>query len=1113
MFQLILGRAGSGKTTRLYGEIDRVTAAGRKAILLVPEQYSFESEKELYHRLGPQRAAHVEVLSFRRLCNSIFRTYGGLAAPPLSDVGRHVLMGIALEEVADRLQVYGRQSGKAAFIGEMVATVSELKTAGVTPEALQAPALLEHPALQRKTADIGLIYQTYQSLIQQSYSDGDDDILRALELLEPQAFFGQTTVFIDSFTAFMAGEYKLLAAVLAGAQEVYAAFTCDGLAEREGGLGVFSAARETASRLLRMAGESGRETPSPILLEEDHRHESDALYALERGFLQRHSQEEVPQDGSVLSVAAADVYEECIGAAASIAADVRERGWRYRDIAVICRDLSPYEVALPRVFQRYGIPYFMDSTIGAQNTPTAAVIAAALACVQTSLATEQVLRFAKCAAVGLPREQVAQLENYCYIWSIERGDWLHPFCNHPDGLREGLDERARTTLEKLNGVREQVTAPLTHLRERLKGADGLGFAQAVYELLEEIGAAEHLLSSGGHLPAQEREQYLDTQSSLWDAVMELLQVIAQTVGHRRMETARYAELFALGVSAIQIGVIPQTLDQVIVGMADRIRPGRVKAVYLLGAQSGVFPADSTPVGLFSDSERQQLIHAGIEVSQTAQIQVVREKSYAYLAVAAPSQKLWVSYAASSLQGETATPSVIVSEVQAILGIKPIPAAALDWQDHIVNPDTALAEFSAASRVDDVRRATLAELTARQLAELQPRMEQGSSADYHMADPRTAKALFGSSMRLSPSQIESFYSCAFAYYCTYGLRLRRREKADFNPMESGNVTHFVLQQLVDRYGGRGLLEVEEEALRREIREIIDRYLASKVQDSSTLPKRFYYLYTRLVDSLVHLIRRLGEEFAQSLFEPIAFEMEIGSPDTLPALHLQSPDGVDVYVSGKVDRVDMMERPDGSRYVRIVDYKTGTKKFALSDVVQGLNMQMLIYLFTIQQNGRGRLEGALPAGVLYMPSSSRYVSGDRHTPAEEVQAAQRKTYRMSGLLLDDVEIIQGMEKEIRGVFIPAKQKKDGGWDAYSSVATLAELGRLSHRIEQNITSMADLLGRGYIPALPIDGGGYRPCDYCRFATVCGREEEHPVRHLESWKNREVFDMIGEEEPDVR
>lgn len=1104
MLQLILGRAGSGKTWELYDRIGRTVQDGGRAILLVPEQFSFENERELYLRLGPQLSSQVEVLGFGRLCDNIFRFYGGLAGRALDDTGRRILMGIALQEVGGALEVYAAQADKPGFIEDMIREIGELKAAGVTPEELSAVRLPDSPSLSGKVADIGLIYAAYQALIEENYIDGEDDILRALELLDPREFFSGVTVFIDSFTAFMAAEYKLLAAVLSGAEDVYAAFTCDGPEDRKARMGVFSASQESAARLERMARERGVTVAEPLLLKGSRRFVSPELRWLEQGFFQSRPASDGPKPlGDLRLVQGADVYEECLYMAASIVEDVRKRGLRYNEIAVICRDLTPYRIALTRVFERYGIPFFADLPQSAGGTPAVMAVGAALSCAIEGFTAENVLRFAKSAAVGISPEEAAELENYCYIWNVGRRDWSVPFENHPDGFRDRFSSEDTARLERINGVRLRVVAPLERFRKRLADADGIGFASAVYALLEEIDASEHIRELCSDEDPEAGTRLLDEQDRVWEELMRLLDTLAAVIGRRRLPLRVCRSLFLSGAAAIEIGSIPQTLDQVIVGTADRIRPRGIRSAYVIGASAGVFPAACGTVGLFGDSERRQLIDAGIELSQTAEIQAVREKFYAYFAVTVPSERLWISYPRSSLSGEQNTPSQIITEAGALCGVPLRPAAELGLST-VVNTATAMESLAAAYREDSVYTASL-QAALGDGYDLEGHLRAAGTHAARIGDTRTARRLFGGDMTLSATRIDLFYGCPYSYFCRYGLGLRPRQKAELSPLEMGNVVHEVLEKLLREYGAAGIREMDDTALRRVIRQITDARIAAQAVNAGELPKRFHYLYGRMVDQIFRLIRMLAEELAQSEFVPVRFEFPIGEGGTRP-LRLRTSDGDTVSVEGKVDRVDLYR--SGSRdYIRIIDYKTGSKKFALDEVVQGLNMQMLIYLFTLGENGMEGVPDPQEAGVLYMPSSGRFSRGERDTAQDRVEADLRSQYRMSGMVLDDLEVIEAMELGVQGRYIPVKLKKDGSYDSASSVATAAQLGRIRQRLERNITEMAELLHQGAIGAVPSNREGRSPCDYCDYRSVCGREENWPERTVVKMKNAEVFERLEE------
>lgn len=1107
MLQLLLGRAGSGKTTALFQGLEEAVHAGRRAILLVPEQFSFESEKELYRRLGPAGSGGVEVLSFTRLCNSIFRRYGGLAAPPLTDTARYILMSMALGELEGELTLYRTQLGNTAFVERMVEAVGEFKAAGVGPEALVSFSHTREGALSEKTRELGRIYQVYQALIDAGYSDPQDDITRALERLEPD-FFAGVEVFVDGFVAFMAGEYRLLGRMMAGAHRVTVALCCDSLHDGEEGLGVFSPAKETARRLRTLAGENRLPVAAPHILPTNHRFTTPGLTAVEEGFLQPGPRPAQSGEGVTL-VAARDPYDELEYLAADIRRLVGEQGWRYSDFAIICRSLEGYTTPALRVLGRYGIPCFLDLRRDAQNTPVVSVLLSALEAVRSGLESEHLFRFGKSLALGLAPDGVAALENYCYIWGITGRAWRKPLTGNPRGLADSFTEEDTQSLQALTGLKETLLTPILHLEEALARPTGRSFATALHALLLELDAPGNLARAAGEMEPEKAKSFLEEEAALWDEVMALLDIFGSVIGERALPLQRLIELFRLGVGTIDVGRIPQTLDQVILGMADRIRPDAPKATYVIGATEGEFPLQYSGGGVFTDAERQALIEGGLEIAEGAQVRAVREKYYAYFALTTPSHRLTVSYPRITLTGERKTPSVLFSDLKSLLPLPVVESTLAPAEERAVNLPTALDALSRLYHRDSPTRAAL--LTYAREAGGLPSLESlaaiGGPHRYRLRREEVSRGLFGERMCLSPSRVERYYSCPFAYFCQSGLRLHPRKKVEFSPLESGTVIHAVLQEMIARHGGRGLGACSDSQLRKEIREVIDGYLQKRLEGVTELPSRFRYLYTRLVGQLLKLLRQLALEFAQCEFEPKEFELEIEARGKIEPLYLTTPAGTQVFVEGTVDRVDVLEK-GGRRYVRVVDYKSGSKTFQLSDIYYGLNMQMLIYLFSIWQNGREDLADALPAGVLYMPARSSYLSTDRGTPREELERERAKTYRMSGLILEDSQVVAGMERELQGIFIPAKQKADGSWDSASALANLARMGKLKERIEGNITKMAKSLLEGAVEALPVSGGDYHPCEYCDFAAVCGHEEGAPTRVVERMKNEALFQLLEQD-----
>ncbi|MCL2579788.1 MAG: PD-(D/E)XK nuclease family protein [Oscillospiraceae bacterium] len=1100
----ILGPAGSGKTALLLERLAAAADGGARILLLVPEQYSFEAELAVQQAVGPRLALEVEVLSFTRLCNSIFRALGGMSGPSITPAGRYLLLSLALAELTDKLRVYKKSSLNPAFLETISAVIAEFKGAGISPDRLSGISRDCPPGgLGDKLADLSALYSAYQALLEQGYTDSEDDLIRAINLLRGSDLFAGKQIFVDGFTTFMAGEFEMLSLLIAGAGGVTVAFTADEMQDNQQGMGIFSSAKEAMARLRRYARQAGVQVASPVKLHTPCRYHSPALAHLATSFSLPNPPKFGENPEAIRLFRAEDPYREIEWVASQIAGLVREDGCRYREIALVARETEPYLRAVESVFLREGIPFFTDERRDVENVSLAGGLLAALEAIRSGLDGEAVLAYAKNPLPGFDPDEIAALEGYSYIWSVRGKLWEEQWQNNPRGMVGPHNERDREELIALNATRQAIIAPLAALRDGMKNTDGRGFAGTIYAFLRSINAAEHLQSFADGLSQGERETFLDESTQLWDCLMDILDVFGTALATTALPAGRFVELFRLALGSSEIGLRPQTLDQVLVGKADRIRPGQIKAAFVIGGVEGQFPPDPSVTGVFTEEERRQIAELGAEIGGDALARAVLERFYCYYALTIPSQQLFVSYPAAKLSGAGQRPSWMIARLCEIFPKielePPVPFG------EIYSRGAARDLLAGIYREESPRTAALIALLG-EAAVLRGMERAAFKGVREIADPAVAKALFGERMTLSPSRIERYHRCAFSYFARDGLGLRRRERVEFTPLESGSVLHHVLQVMTQRHG-RALFDLSAKELKREIAEIIDSYLADRVARLDALPNRFHYLFLRLSEILVKLLRRLGEEFNQSEYMPVAFELPIGLHGDVRPLEMVTAEGNRVRVEGVVDRVDVMQKGE-NRYLRVVDYKSGGKQFRLDDVICGLNLQMLLYLFTIAEKGEGALAGCVPAGVLYMPVGTKPVTSERGEDEEMIAAQSQKQWKMSGLLLDDEESLRGMERELKGVFIPAKMGKDG-LDARSALAGKAEMGRLSRKIRALVGEMADCLMLGRLPATPLRSADFDPCDYCEMGALCGFEPGDTHKTVAKMDRESVLKMLGEDD----
>ena len=1095
MLQLIFGRSGSGKTYAVRAALKSLAESGaERLMLIVPEQASFENERAMLRLLGEKNARRVAVTSFSRLTDAVQRRYGGFAGRRLDDAGRSVFMSLALGQVRDRLEVFRRNADSTELVGLLLQISAELKMCEVTPETLgKAAAAVPRSTLKRKAEEISLILSAYDALVSRSYVDPLDDLTRMKEILARRDFFSGYTVMVDSFQSFTVQEYGILEIILRQADDVRVTLCADGLSGPDAGL--FAIARRTAGKLLRMASENGVRAASPVILPGGKRFRAPELAALEKRIYRPGSGEWDHPCPGVAGYAAKDRYDEAAFVAASIRRLVREEGLRYRDFAVIARSAEPYFGILDAALERWEIPYFMDRPEAIDAEPLMRLVLTAFRMVTYGFRSDDMFLYLKTGLAGLTAQQIAELENYTFVWNVSGVKWKQTWTDNPEGFAGPMDRSGEELLGRINMSRCAAAAPLERFAADTADADGVGMASAVYRLLCGVGAAEHLREYAARLTREGSPALAERELRTWDLLMQILDQTALVIGEEKIPRERYAELLQLVIRTSRMASIPQGLDEVTVGDANRIRTESPRVVFVIGAVQGEFPMTPGSDCVFSDSERRELIRLGLPLNDTAEGVALQERFLAYSAVTAASQRLYVTWPAADGAGKALAPSSLPGGVRSALPqarVLDADGLSLLWFANAEGPALELAAQKWSE--NDVLSASLKDLFSRRKSgeRLEAVGRAARKEPFRFHDPSLARTLFGGDMKLSATQIEKFELCRFQYFCRYGLHVKERRTAELNALEYGSLMHFLLQRLFQEIGAEAILAMEPEALHRTILGFLEEYVRETFGGMETKTPRFAYLVSRIADSAQIVAIHVAKELAQSRFHPADFELEIGG--SVGALSIPLPDGGAVQVDGKIDRVDLMDR-GGERYLRIVDYKTGKKEFRLSDLVYGLNMQMLIYLAALCENGAKRYGKFRPAGVLYMPANRPSVPAERGAEENALTGKAERQLRMDGLILDDPDIITAMDRGGGGKYVPVALK-DGVPAKRDHVVSPKELEAVMVSLKRCIAEMASELRKGNVPALPLNGARADACGWCPYRAVCGREKDDPAREMKDW-----------------
>ena len=1116
MLYLILATAGGGKTTHIMNLIGQFSAGGHKKLsLIVPEQFSFTSEKMMLGRVGAKAMADIDVLSFTSLGEKLVGKPALHERRRLSDSAKAVLMKNALESVKDKLTLYGKHVGRRSVISEFTMLSSEFKQNSLSTDSVRlALSQAENSLLKMKLSDIITVLDAYDAAVEGSYFNPDDLLTELCNILPDSDYFNGRIVFIDGFRGFTAQEYKVLSHMMKKATAVYVTLCTDNLENSDDETDLFAHTKRTAKKLIETAKKDSVPVAKPQYLSmrskfnnfppQITRFNSPELAALEKELFSSTPNIYEEECRNITLCKAPDIYAECEFIACTAKKLIRERGYRCRDIAVIARDSSGYEAPLRGALKKCGISVFEDSRQPVDVSPVIALLSSAVDIAASGFGTETLMRYLKTGLAGLGTEEISDAENYAYLWNLNGTAWLNDWTQNPRGFGEEITDDDKAELDRLNGIRRNIVGPLYTLRENLSDTTGGNAAQAIYSFLEKINAAENIRNLASSLEGQGETGLALELDRMWEVVIDLLDNLETLSSDKSLNARDIADTLELMLSVQTVGSLPQGLDEITIGSADRIRTAMPKIVFIAGANNGVFPALPFTGSALTDKDRRKMSEMGIELSDFGEYKLAEEKLIAYNAFCCASDMLFVCCPEKNSKGEQLSPSELYTKIKNLFpSCEEIFTQELDGLYFVEGNNLAFEQLAANKLAENSLYASLNtyfsdkdEYEGRLAA-----LERASgSRDFRINDTSVAQKLFGKEMFMSASRVESFYKCPFAYFCRYGIKAMPRKIAELDPMQRGTVIHYALEMLLTIYKRTELENMSRAELYGFFDKLLTDYMNSHL-DGANRSERFIYLFKKLISSVCDVAQRLIKELSQSKFTPVEFELKIGDDGEIPAYEVPCQNGK-VVISGSIDRVDEAVI-NGKKYIRVVDYKSSGKDFALSDVIQGLNMQMLIYLFALWNNGESKFGEFTPAGVLYCSAKTPVVSVDRDADDTVIEKEIQKKCGMTGIILNDIDVVVAMDENLSGLYAPAKISKGA---LSGSLIGLKQLEKLKEKADKILAEMADSLHSGIISACPTYGKNYKNvCEYCEYKAVCSYEETIPVRELADDKLPDVLEIL--------
>ncbi|NGP44510.1 helicase-exonuclease AddAB subunit AddB [Bacillaceae bacterium SIJ1] len=1153
--RLILGRSGQGKTSFIHNEIEQnvVDFPHRKTIIIVPDQMTHQTEYSLISRPQFPGMLGTEVLSFSRLALRIMQGTSGAEQPFINETGVHMLLRQCFEKVKDDLLVYHSSISKHGFIQDVYAFFQELKRYQMTADDVSAYEMsAEERAdtwqgqrlLNKKINDLAKMYSGLEKALQGHYTDAEDLLRMAAEQLQLSSMFQDTHIYVDGFNEFTPLESQLLLALIKGSARFSIAFTMEGDPELPPEhSSMFRKTHAAVYKLLEEARSEGIAIEEPVKLHKSF-YEDAGLRHLE-AHLNTLPIQPFHQSTNISVRGAVSRRAEVEACAREILSLVRDEAYRYKDIAVISRDMDAYAHLLKNTFEELDIPFFIDQKRTMLSHPLIEYIRSALEVVETGWRYEAVFR---CVKTGLLIEHcptVDQLENHVLAYGIYGSKrWgQHWEYRRYRGATGGVQTDEEVQHEnRLNTVRKQIYSRLIQLDDDLKKAKTVKErCIAVFEFLEQTEVvktleklAEQDEDSGDMVKAREHQQ-------AWQAIIDLFDQLVETSGQEGMSLSLFKEVTLSGLESLNFALVPPAVDQVIVATLDQSRVTGIQAAFVLGVNDGVLPLNVQESSLLSEEEREHLQEEGFSLAPSSRQRMADETFMAYTAFTKASAKLYVTYPLADEEGKTLMPSQWIARLnemfpttkseRIIVGdpSEDLPEAQMNY---IVRPRQALSllatQLSHAKRgypVHDTWWAAYNFFMQHEEWQVLSRMILQSlffENEAKRLTKETSRQLYGDKIQTSVSRMETFQACSFSHFSGYGLGLKERAVFRLGAPDIGELFHSAIKEMNvflqnNKKSWSDLADKECEELASNTVE----KLAPRIQKEILLSSsRHLYVLKKLKSIVSRTAMVLRSHQQQSGFVPFKNEVGFGPGEEIDSPIFTLSNGVKMQLVGRIDQVDIA-RTDQGPLLRVIDYKSSARGLSLAEVYYGLSLQMLVYLDVIVSEAVQWLDekSALPAGMLYFHIHNPLVSGSYNDSRETIEEKVLEQFRMKGYMLADDTVASMMDQSVqqseKSKIAPFKRKKDGGFDAYSSVISTENMTTLRKYARFLMKRIGLQITEGQTTISPYVYKNQTPCTYCAFKKVCQVDEslaENKARLLFPDKDANVIhhmiEQLGEE-----
>lgn len=1089
--KLIYGKSGSGKSEYCFKEIAK-DINKEKIYLIVPNQMALMAEKKLMEITNNVSLINTEVITFNRMAFRVRNEIGGAKKTNLSKSGKAMLLYDILCKQKDSLNFLGKSSENVDIIGN---SITEFKKHRIDINKLREECNnTQDMYLKLKLNDMITMYKEFESSIQNRFLDENDvlDILNN-QIVESNQF-KDAIIYIDEFVGFTTQEYQIIAKLLQIAKQVNITICTDNLMQNEElDKDIFYASKNTGIKLINIAKEYGIEIEEDVKLKNLYRFKNEELKHLEENFYKIPYKKYEGEPKNIKMFLANNQYSEIEHIATQIVKLVRNEEYRYKDISVITKNLSIYSSLIKVIFSNYNIPVFIDEKRELSENIIVKFLISVLEICNKNWSYESVFNYLKTGFVNIEREEIFKLENYCIRWGIKGNKWYKEDWNYV-----GKDEYTKEEVDRLNELRRMIVKPIRNLQEKAKKDNTfLNLTKILYEFLQEMKLEETIKLKINKLEEKGFIELANEYETSFKVLIELFDEIVLVFGEEKTNFDKYISTLKIGLKNTGLGKIPATQDEVIVGDVSRSRSHKVKAVFIIGINDGEFPSVYKDEGFFNDKDREYLKEQGFELANGSLENLYEENFNIYKAFTVAEEKLFLSYASSDNEGRTLRPSILITKMKKIYSNLQETSDIISQEKEIITKNNTfdnliekLNDYQEGKDVEDIWFDVLNyyENDALWKSRLLKSLDGITYTNIpEQIKPEFVKKLYGETLHTTISRLERYRSCPFSFYLEYGLKLKEKKSLKLDQIDTGSFMHEVIDTFFENVSNKkiSIKEIENADIEKIVKQIVEEKLnLTSNYIFKSIPK-FIILTNRLCRLVTLSIIYIVQGLKNTDFEVVGNEIEFKNGKEYRPIEIVTKDGKKVEITGKIDRIDLAKDETG-KYIRIIDYKSSAKDINLNEVLAGLQLQLITYLDAVCQD-----KDLIPAGILYFGLVEPKIDKGKRAKditEEEIEQKLREHFRMNGLVLAEMNIINMMDNKLKdgekSDVIPVKIKKDGTMDKTSKVVSRKEFEILQKYVKNTLAQISKEILDGNIDIKPYYNvkTKRKPCEYCKYNSIC-------------------------------